>query len=298
MINKNLDNYSEGVKKCVEMGEKIIAERKRAIEEAKKWRFDTIAVRGLYTVKEAIENNQGSIIEPLYLSTAQAYRNSDELEAALAYIMPAWAYTRITNPTLYYLEWTLALLDGYNTNLETSCLVTSSGMSAIRSAVEPFLVKTKKSPEKINFVSMTQIYGGTFQQFSVRWGQERGIKPKWVTEPGDIDDWADKIDDNTRFLYGELPSNPQQAFFDIKEVAKIAHEHGIPLIVDSTIATPALLRPLEHGADIVVHSTTKSMTASGFGIGGALISKKKHNNEYRKSGDEGRFCHLCEIPTF
>jgi O-acetylhomoserine/O-acetylserine sulfhydrylase-like pyridoxal-dependent enzyme len=237
-------------------------------------RFDTIAVHGLYTLQEAIERNQGSIVEPVYLSTSQGYRDADELEAALAYLIPTWCYARIANPSVYYLEWTLAMLEGYGFDGETSCCATSSGMAAIMSAVEPFLVRILgREHEPVNFVSSCQVYGGTFQQFSVR-QKEKGNQVRWVRHPERLEEWAALIDGGTRFLYGELPSNPNIAFFDIAAVAELAHRHGIPLIVDATVATPALMRPLLHGADIVVHSVTKSMTASGFGIAGALISRR------------------------
>jgi O-acetylhomoserine/O-acetylserine sulfhydrylase-like pyridoxal-dependent enzyme len=270
------ESYNPGVMRYVEQAKKRIVERDRHLKEmVKKWKFDTIAVHGQYSVEEAIKYNHGAVIEPLYLSASQAYRDSDEMEASLAYLIPTWCYSRITNPTTHYLEQTLALLEAYGSNQETSCVATSSGMSAIRAAVEPFLIKLKKGVhEHRNFVSTCNIYGGTFQQWSVRKMQDQDIEVRWVTNPTDLDEWASKIDENTRFLYGELPSNPGLAFFDIKKVADIAHEHNIPLICDSTIATPALLRPIQHGADIVVHSTTKVMTASGFVIGGAVISRK------------------------
>jgi O-acetylhomoserine/O-acetylserine sulfhydrylase-like pyridoxal-dependent enzyme len=95
-----------------------------------------------------------------------------------------------------------------------------------------------------------------------------------VQEPWDLESWKKQIDGNTRFVYGEMPSNPQQACFDIAEVAKLAHAHGLPLIVDATVATPALMRPLAHGADIVVHSITKTVGSGGFSIGGAIITKE------------------------
>jgi len=238
-------------------------------------RFDTIAVHGMYTMREAIENNQGSIIEPIYLSSSQGYRDSDEMEAALSYQIPSWAYSRIANPSLYYLEQTLAMLEGYGVDVETSCCTTSSGMSAIASATDPFLAVDPKSPGRpINFVSTCQVYGGTFQQFSVRKMAERGIECRWVGDSCDLDEWESKIDENTRFLYGELPSNPGLSFFDVAAVADLAHSHGIPLIADSTVATPALLRPLAYGADIVVQSVTKTMTSSGFSIAGAVIARK------------------------
>src|SRR5512137_202749 len=266
--------YSPGVMKYVEEAKKLLAEREAAVARMKKMRFDTIAVHGLYTVEEALRRNQGAVIEPVYLSTSQSYKDADELEAALAYLVPTWCYTRIANPTTYYLEWALALLEGYRAGCDTSCLVTASGMSAIMSAVDPFLVKQKEGPERVNFVSCIQVYGGTFQHFSIRKMKERGAECRWVQHPWDIEDWKSKIDEDTRFLYMEMPSNPQQSFTDVKALADLAHSWGIPLIVDATCATPALLRPIAHGADIVVHSLTKSITAGGFAIGGALISRK------------------------
>ncbi len=267
-------NYSPGVMKYVEAAQKLLAERDAALARMKTMRFDTVAVHGLYTVEEALNRNQGAIIEPLYLSTSQAYADSDELEAALAYLVPTWCYTRIANPTTYYLEWVLALLEGYRTGCDTSCCVTASGMSAIMSAVDPFLVKQKDGPERINFVSCIQVYGGTFQHFSLRKMKERGAECRWVRHPWDIEDWKSHIDGDTRFLYMEMPSNPQQSFTDVMALADLAHSWGIPLIIDATCATPALMRPIAHGADVVVHSLTKSITSGGFAIGGALISRK------------------------
>jgi O-acetylhomoserine/O-acetylserine sulfhydrylase-like pyridoxal-dependent enzyme len=268
------ENDKPGVLKYVEEAKKLIAQRDAALARMKAMKFDTIAVHGLYTVEESLERNQGAVIEPLYLSASQAYADSDELEAALAYLVPTWCYTRIANPTTYYLEWVLALLEGYRSGYDTSALVTASGMSAIMSAVDPLLVKQKDGPERINFVSCIQVYGGTFQQFSVRKMEERGIEVRWVRQPWDIEDWKSQIDEDTRFLYMEMPSNPQQSFTDVKDLAELAHSWEIPLVVDATCATPALLRPIAHGADIVVHSLTKSVTSGGFAIGGAMISRK------------------------
>lgn len=266
--------YGPDVQKYIDQAKELIAERESALARAKTLKFDTLAVHGLYTVEEALRRNQGAVIEPLYLSTSQAYRDAAELEAALAYLVPTWCYTRIANPTTYYLEWTLALLEGYRTGHDTSCVVTASGMSAIMAAVDPLLVKQKEGPERINFVSCCQVYGGTYQQFSLRKMQERGIECRWVQHPWDIAEWRAKIDEDTRFLYMEMPSNPQQSFADIRALADAAHAQGIPVIIDATCATPALMRPIAHGADIVVHSLTKSITSGGFAIGGALISRK------------------------
>ena len=268
------DLYGPGVMKYIKEAEKFLVQKEKQIARMKKLKFDTIAVHGLYTVEEALTQNQGALIEPLYLSSSQGYRDSDEMEAALAYLIPTWCYTRIANPTTYYLEWVLALLEGYQTGHDTSCLVTASGMSAIMSAIDPFLVKQKEGSEKINFVSSVQLYGGAFQQFSVRKMQERGIEVRWVEHQEDIEEWKAKIDDNTRFLYSEAPSNPQQSFCDVKALVELAHSWDIPFIIDSTCATPALMRPIAYGADIVIHSLTKSITSGGLAIGGALISRK------------------------
>ena len=252
------------------------AQRREAdIAAMRKCRFDTIAVHGLYTMSEALDYNQGSIIEPIYMSSSQAYRDSDEMEAALAYQVPTWCYSRIANPSLYYFENVLALLEGYGFDGETSCCATSSGMAAIQSATEPFLAIEPDHPCKLrNFVSTCQVYGGTFQQFAIRKAVERGIDCRWVVNSADIAEWEAKIDQNTRFLYGELPSNPGQAFFDLEAIAELAHKHDLPLIIDNTVAGPALLRPLCHGADIVIQSVTKTLTSSGFGIAGAVIARK------------------------
>ncbi len=276
------------------------AQRRTAdLEAIRRCRFDTIAVHGLYTMGEGLDFNQGSIIEPIYLSSSQAYRDSDEMEAALSYQIPTWCYSRIANPSLYYLENTLALLEGYGFDGEASCCATASGMAAIHTATEPFLAVDPKKPDaKLNFVSTCQVYGGTYQLFSIRRMQERGIDCRWVTNLTDLDEWASKIDENTRFLYGELPSNPGQAFFDLAAVASLAHRHEIPLIVDSTVATPALLRPLCHGADIVVQSVTKSMTTSGFGISGAVIARKNLTSRFGSDEMKADFAgYLKQLPN-
>lgn len=269
------DAVTPGMQRYIDKNNEYLAERDRYIRDVvKKWRFDTIAVHGLYSVQEAIEDYQGSIIEPIFMSTSQAYRDSDEMAAALAYKIPTWCYSRIANPSTYYYEWALALLEAYGYDGETSCCSTSSGMAAIMTAVQPFLVCADSPETPRNFVATAQCYGGTFQQFSVRMAQERGIECRWVHDPTDLDEWASKIDENTRLLYGELPSNPGLGFFDIEKVADLAHSHDLPLICDSTVATPALMRPIRHGADIVVHSASKSMTSSGFGVCGAVIARK------------------------
>jgi O-acetylhomoserine/O-acetylserine sulfhydrylase-like pyridoxal-dependent enzyme len=261
-----------------------------------KCRFDTIAVHGLYSMQEAIDFNQGSIIEPMYASTSQAFRDSDEMELALGYQIPTWCYSRIANPSMYYLEALLALLEEYRTGAEASCLVTSSGMSAIKTAIDEFLHPDPVNPAKPrNFVATSQVYGGTFQQFSVRKGKECQIEWRKVINSADMNEWESLIDENTRFLYGEMPSNPTLAFFDLQKVAEIAHKHGIPFIVDATVATPALMRPLAFGADIVIHSVTKSLHTSGFGIAGAIIARKNLISKVDNPAMKADFCGYLKL---
>jgi O-acetylhomoserine/O-acetylserine sulfhydrylase-like pyridoxal-dependent enzyme len=286
---------SAGVRKYIAEAEKMLAIRRQEWLAAKKLRFDTLAVHGLYTAREAIERNQGAIIEPIYASSGQAYRDSDEMEAAQAGLIPTWAYVRIHNPTLGYLEDTLALLESYGLDGDFGATVYSSGMACIENVTDTLLVKKGNDP--INFVATCRIYGGSYQQFNVRKMQERGIEVRWIVDSMNMDEWKSKIDRNTRFLYGELPSNPGLAFFDLAKPIALAHEHGIPFIADSTIATPALLRPLAFGADLVIHSVTKIMSASGTGSAGAVICRKPIVSNVDNEGMKADFCrYLHEYP--
>jgi len=266
---------TNGMNHYLEAAKRSAAWHSDYLKKVRSCRFDTIAVHGVYSMQEALDFNQGSIIEPIYMTTSQAYRDADEMEAALSYQIPTWCYSRIANPSIYYLEGVLALLEGYGADVETSCIATASGMAAIQTAVDPFLLPDPKNPARpINFVATTQIYGGTFQQFAIRKERERGITWRRIINSHDVNEWERNIDENTRFLYGEMPSNPGQAFFDLRMIIELAHKHNIPMIVDSTVATPALMRPIALGADIVVQSVSKTLTTSGFGIAGAVISRK------------------------
>ena len=266
----------------IELGREMAENRAQRIRTAKNRRFDTIAAHGIYDPDQALAQNSGSIMEPAYLTPAQAYHDSAEMEAALAYEMPTWCYSRIANPTGSFLEETIALLETYGSDIDAGCLATGSGMAAIRIATDPFLVKDDRFP-KANFVASAKVYGGTFQQFQVRRFQEQGIEVRWVKNPLSLEEWRAHIDDETRFVYGEFPSNPAMAIFDIKKVADLAHEHEIPFIVDSTCASPALTRPLVEGADIVIQSASKVIGASGSSIAGLLTARK---NIVSKVGDD------------
>jgi len=292
-------NKQTGVEMYVALGQQAAARRAADIAAIKQCRFDTIAVHGLYSMNEALNFNQGSIIEPMYMSSSQGYRDSDEMEAALSYQVPTWCYSRIGNPSMYYFEQTLALLEGYGADIETACCATSSGMAAIASATDPFLaVDPAKPDQKINFVTTCQVYGGTFQQFAERKAKERGIEVRWVVNSNDMNEWEEKIDENTRFVYGEMPSNPGLAFFDLDAVIKLAHANGIPVIIDNTVGSPALMRPLTRGADIVIQSVTKTITSSGFGIAGAVISRANIVSKFGSDGMKANFAmYLKTLPN-
>jgi O-acetylhomoserine/O-acetylserine sulfhydrylase-like pyridoxal-dependent enzyme len=292
MSSKGVDYYKQAAMRAMQW-------HAANINNMKKCRFDTIAVHGIYSMQEALDFNQGSIIEPIYMSTSQAYRDSDEMEAALGYQIPTWCYSRIANPSMYYLEGVLALLESYNAGVDASCIATASGMAAIQSATDQFLVEDpKRSGAPMNFVATCQVYGGTFQQFAQRKEKERNIEWRRIINSNDINEWESQIDENTRFLYGEMPSNPSQAFFNIKKVIELAHKYGIPAIFDTTVATPALLRPLEYGADIVVQSVTKSLFTSGFGIAGAIIARKNITSNIDNPEMKADFCaYLKQLPN-
>jgi O-acetylhomoserine/O-acetylserine sulfhydrylase-like pyridoxal-dependent enzyme len=273
-----------GVAEYVRRGEEMAQAEAETRATMRGKKFDTIAVHGIYSMEAALANN-GSIIEPGYLSTAQHFESSDHMEAALGYLMPAWAYTRIANPTIHYLEETLALLEGYGFAGDVSACVTGSGMAAIFMATNPLLTEAP-GQSKPNLVASARSYGGTYMLFQERYANERRIEVRWVRDPLDQEEWACLIDANTRFLYGEMPANPTLDCFDIPAVANLAHAQGVPLVVDATVSTPALMRPIQHGADIVVHSVSKSMSTGGLAIAGAIIAR--HDLPSQSGPDELR----------
>jgi len=278
-----INNIKKDINYWIAEGQKMVRNQQNRIMRTKDWKFDTIATHGVYDLTEALNSNSGSIMEPIYMSPAQAYHDSAEMEAALSYQMPTWCYTRIANPSNFYLESTTALLESYGTGLSSSSLATASGMSAIRTATDPFLIKDDSLPPP-NFVASAKVYGGSFQQFWVRRWQEQGVEVRWVKNPTNFDEWVEAVDEGTRFLYGEFPSNPSVDIFDIEAVAELAHNNSIPLIVDATCASPALTRPLAYGADIVVQSASKVIASSGLTIMGLLTAK--HNIVSKVGEDE------------
>ena len=250
--------------------EEKIHSRTDAMQQTKKKQFSTVALHGLYDKNDMIQFK--SMVLPVFSTTTGApYDSLKDGELLLSYKTvndPNKIYSRIDNTTIDHLAMKVAALEGKNIPELTQGLCTSSGMSAVHMATMPFLEVGDE------FVSSQFVYGGTNQLFNVTYPKS-GWKVNWVYEPWNIDNWQNAITSKTKFLYVESPSNPLLFIADLPELSKLAHDHNIPLIVDSTIATPALMRPLEFGADIVVHSLSKAMSSTGRAIGGAIVSKDR-----------------------
>ncbi|MFI6726026.1 aminotransferase class I/II-fold pyridoxal phosphate-dependent enzyme [Streptomyces sp. R-74717] len=233
-------------------------------------RFTTLAISGSYDHAESA-HHLGSLSEPAHLATAQSFPSMDAMLAATAEDGDGWVYSRRGNPTVRLLEQTVAALEGYRVDAEVSATLTATGMGAITLATMPLL--SAAAGPKPNIVASPQCYGSTTMVFNKRYGEERDVDVRWVGDPLSVEDWARLIDGETRFLYAEVPSNPTVQLVDIPALAALARQARIPLIVDATLATPALLRPLALGADVVVHSLTKAAGASGRSMGGAVIAR-------------------------
>lgn len=204
----------------------------------------------------------GARAVPIYQTTSYVFK--DDAHAARLFALEEFGniYTRLMNPTTDVFEKRIAALEG-----GVGALATASGQAAITLAV---LNITKAGQ---NFISSTTLYGGTYNLFAHTLSN-LGIEARFV-DASDPADFAKKIDENTRFLYVESIGNPANDIVDFEAIAKIAHDHGIPFIVDNTVASPLLFRPIDHGADIVVHSATKVIGGHGTSIGGVIVDSGK-----------------------
>ncbi len=227
--------------------------------------LSTTALQEAYSPEE----HQGTRAVPVYLTSAYSFPNADHGAAVFSLSKPGFIYSRLNNPTNDILERRLAALDG-----GVGCCVFSSGTAALFSALLCLL----KSGDHI--VSSSSVYGGTFTMFTVRLPR-LGIESTMVNSD-DPDDFEKAIRPDTKAVFIEALPNPQLNMVDIRAIADAAHRHGVPLIVDNTVATPALLRPIDHGADIVTYSLTKYMQGHGTTMGGAVIDSGRF--DWRKSG--------------
>ena len=196
---------------------------------------------------------------PIYQSTTYKYDSASHLGDLFDLKAPGHMYSRISNPTVDAVEKKIADLEG-----GTGAVLCSSGQAANLLAI---LNITSTGQ---NIISMSSIYGGTINLFAVTL-KRLGIEVRFVTPEMTDEEIAEHIDGNTRMFFGETIANPALVVFDIERYAKLAHAHGIPLVVDNTFATPVLCRPFEFGADIVVHSTTKYMDGHAQVVGGVVV---------------------------
>ena len=200
----------------------------------------------------------GTRAVPIYQTTSYVFDNTDHAANLFSLAEPGYIYTRINNPTADILEQRLASLEG-----GIAAVATSSGSAALATTLLTLL----KTGDHI--VASNSLYGGTFNLFNVTLPRY-GITTTFV-DPDDTDNFSKAINKNTRVLYIESMGNPKLDILDIESISKIAKTSKLPLIVDNTVATPYLLKPIEFGADIVIHSTTKYITGNGTSIGGVII---------------------------
>jgi O-acetylhomoserine (thiol)-lyase len=199
---------------------------------------------------------------PIYQTTSFVFENSAHAAALFGLQQFGNIYSRIMNPTTDVFEQRVASLEG-----GIAGLATSSGQAA------QFLALSSLVGQGEEIVAASTLYGGTYTQFDVSF-RRIGINVKFV-EPDDPENFRKAITPKTRAVYGETIANPRMNVLDIEKVAAIAHEAGVPLVIDNTMASPYLCRPIEHGADIVVHSATKFLGGHGTSIGGIIVDSGK-----------------------
>jgi len=216
--------------------------------------FDTLAIHAGAQPDPAT----GARATPIYQTTAYVFDDADH--AASLFGLKAFGniYTRIMNPTQAVLEERMAALEG-----GTAAVATASGHAA------QLIVFHTLMRSGDNFVAARRLYGGSINQFGHAFANF-GWQVRWA-DPQDMASFEAAIDANTRAIFVESLANPGGTFVDIEAIAAIAHRHGLPLIVDNTMASPYLLRPVEHGADIVVHSLTKFVAGHGNSMGGVIV---------------------------
>ncbi|HMT63230.1 MAG TPA: aminotransferase class I/II-fold pyridoxal phosphate-dependent enzyme, partial [Ottowia sp.] len=225
---------------------------------SQQWKFETQSVHAGYTPDPTTK----SVAVPIYQTVAYAFDSAQHGADLFDLKVAGNIYTRITNPTTDVLEKRVAALEG-----GIGALAVASGQAAILYALQTI------AEVGDNIVSSTALYGGTYNLFAHTLPQY-GIQTRFA-DHRDPASFAKLIDERTKAVYVETIGNPAGNITDIASVAAIAHEHGVPLIVDNTVGTPYLIRPFEHGADIVVHSLTKYLGGHGTSLGGAIVDSGK-----------------------
>jgi O-acetylhomoserine (thiol)-lyase len=219
------------------------------------WSFET---RQVHAGAEP-DPTTGARAVPIYQTTAYAFRDTDHAANLFGLAEPGNIYTRIMNPTQDVFEKRITALE-----VGVGALAVSSGQAATTLA----LLNLAEAGDHL--VSSPVLYGGTYQLFHHTL-PKLGVGVSFVADQGDPEAWRREIRPNTKALFGETIGNPKGEVLNIAAVAEVAHEAGVPLVVDNTVATPYLNRPFEHGADIVVHSATKWIGGHGNSIGGVIV---------------------------
>lgn len=219
------------------------------------YKFETLQV---HAGQEEPDPATDSRAVPIYMTTSYVFKDSAQAAGRFALAEPGNIYTRLMNPTSSVFEERMTALEG-----GVGALATASGSAAITYAIQNIALAGD------HIVSSTNLYGGTFNLFANTL-REQGIETTFV-DPSDPSNFEKAIKENTKLLYTETLGNPNSDVVDLEAISAIAHKHGIPLIVDSTFTSPYLLRPIEHGADIVVHSATKFIGGHGVAMGGIII---------------------------
>ena len=225
----------------------------------KKYKFETLQ---LHVGQENPDPSTDARAVPIYATTSYVFKDSAQAAGRFGLTEDGNIYTRLMNPTSDVFEKRIAALEG-----GAAALSTASGSAAISYAIQNIAVAGD------HIVSSTNLYGGTYNLFANTL-KEQGLSTTFV-DPSIPENFEKAIQPNTKLLYAETLGNPNSDVIDLEAISAIAHKHGIPLIVDNTFATPYYLRPIEHGADIVVHSATKFIGGHGTVMGGVIIDSGK-----------------------
>lgn len=221
-------------------------------------KFETLAVRGFID----LQKQNHAVSTPIYANTAYSFDSVQHAVDLFDLKVPGDIYTRLSNPSWDIVEKRIAALEG-----GVGALLTSSGQSAILITMLNFAGAGDE------IITSDKIYGGTYNLFAKTFKQ-MGINVKFINSDN-LEDYEKAITDRTKCIYVETLGNPSIKVADVEALANIAHKHGIPLVVDNTVPTPYLCKPIDFGADIVVHSTTKYLSGHGNAMGGVIVDSGK-----------------------
>jgi O-acetylhomoserine (thiol)-lyase len=225
------------------------------MSENSEWSFETQQIHA----GQNPDSDTGSRSLPIYQTTAYQFRDTQHAANLFGIAEAGNVYTRINNPTQDAVEKRLAVLEG-----GVAALLVSSGMAATTLAI----MNVAQAGDHV--VSSSNVYGGTFNLFNYTL-PKFGIEVTFVNDTGNMDAWRAAVKPNTKAFFGEGISNPLGTVLDLGGIAEVAHEAGVPWIVDNTIATPYVTRPFDHGVDIIVHSATKFLSGHGNAMVGAIV---------------------------